>query len=142
MSLTLSYAGYIKKVEFRQAGEKSIAEVSVCEKKYNKDKNADPEFDWVRATCWEPNEHLLAKLKKGNAVVFQGRFATRKYKDAQGVEKISLEVRVSDIQVFEMAGTEQQEKAVPAPGPRRPAAPSGGDDGSDGPPFMRRSEWE
>jgi single-stranded DNA-binding protein len=119
MSLTLSYAGYIKKVEFRQAGEKSIAEVSVCEKKYNKDRNAEPEFDWVRATIWEPNEHLLPKLKKGNAVALSGRFSTRKYTDKQGAEKVSMEVRVNDISVFEVAGAEEPAK----PAARKAAAP-------------------
>lgn len=127
MSLTMTYTGYIKRVEFRQAGEKSIAEVSVCEKKYNKDKTAEPEFDWVRATIWEPNEHLLPKLKKGNAIYFAGKFSTRKYKDKEGVDKVSMEVRVNDCQVFEVAGAEAPAAPAapapaPAPAPRRPAA--------------------
>lgn len=141
MSLTMHYAGFIKKVEFRQAGEKSICEVSVCEKKYNKDKNAEPEFDWVRATIWEPNEYLMPKLKKGNAIVFSGRFSTRKYKDKEGNDKTSMEVKVNDVQVFEVAGAEAP--SAPAPAPRRPAAQAvGGTEVADEPPFQRRGEWE
>ncbi len=141
MSLTLTYTGYIKKVEFRQAGEKSIAEVSVCEKKYNKDKTADPEFDWVRATVWEPNEHLLPKLKKGNGVTFTGRFSTRKFKDKEGNDKTSMEVRVSDITVFEVAGAEAPADK-PAPAPRKLVQVTGSTDDTSEPPFVCRGEWE
>jgi single-stranded DNA-binding protein len=132
MSMIMSYAGFIKKVEFRQAGEKSIAEVSVCEKKYNKDKNAEPEFDWVRATIWEPKEYLLPKLKKGNAICFSGHFSTRKYKDKEGNDKVSMEVRANEVQVFEIGGAEAP--SAPAPAPRKPAAPAADDD-SGSPPF-------
>lgn len=136
MSLTLSDTCFIKKVEFRQAGEKSIAEVSVCQKKYNKDKTADPEFDWVRVTCWEPKPEKAARLKKGNLFQFTGQFSTRKYTDKAGVEKISMEVRASDWMAWDMGAPSEQAEA-PAPAPRRPAADVGGGQGSDEPPFIQ-----
>lgn len=148
MSLTINFAAKIQKAEFRQAGEKSICEVSVCEKKYNKDKSADPEYDWLRVTIWEPPEFLANKLKKGNFIAGSGIFSTRKYTDKAGVEKVSMECRADTRTVtvvdagFFGEREAQQEKAVPAPGPKRPAAPSGGGGDEDGPPFQRRCEWE
>jgi single-stranded DNA-binding protein len=147
MSLTITYAGKIQKAEFRQVGEKSVCQVSVCEKKYNKDKNADPEYDWIEASIWDAPEFLAAKLKKGNFITFSGTFATRKYTDKAGVEKKNMECRCDtrNVTVVDAGffGERQEQSAAPAPAPRRPAAPAGGGaDPDDSPPFARRCEWE
>lgn len=131
MSFIITILGQkIQKAEFRQAGEKSICEVSVCEKKYNKDKNAEPEFDWLRLQIWEPPEWMVSKLKKGNFISAMGAFSTRKFKDKEGNDKTSMECRCDtrSVSVVEVGGAE----AAAAPAPRRPAAPSE-DDGA--PPF-------
>lgn len=138
MSLTLNFAGKIQKAEFRQAGEKTVCEVSVCEKKYNKDKNAEPEYDWIQASVWDPPEFLAAKLKKGNFITFSGSFSTRKYTDKAGVEKKNMECRCDtrNVTVVDAGFFERYENpaAAPAPAPRRSAV-SAADDGDQGPPF-------
>jgi single-stranded DNA-binding protein len=143
MSFTIHDTCFIKKVEFRQAGEKSIAEVSVCQKKYNKDKEAAAEFDWLRLTIWEPHPSQVEKLKKGNLIYFSGKFSTRKYTDKAGVEKTSMEVRCNDWNAFEMPGVEAAAPA-PAPVPRRPTpvVDAGGSTDDSNPPFLPRGNWE
>ena len=133
MSFIITILGQkIQKAEFRQAGEKSICEVSVCEKKYNKDKAAEPEFDWLRLQIWEPPEWMVPKLKKGNFISATGGFQTRKFKDKEGNEKVSMECRCDtrSVSVVDVGGAEAP--SAPAPAPRRPAAPA---DESDPVPF-------
>lgn len=147
MSLTITYSGKIQTAEFRQVGEKTVCDVSVCEKKYNKDKTVKPEFDWIRAQIWEAPEFLVNKLKKGNFITFSGEFSTRKYTDKAGVEKVNMECRVGprSVTVVDAGffGEHGEQAAAPAPAPRRPAAPSGGGGDEDSqPPFQRRCEWE
>lgn len=139
MSLAITFAGKIQKAEFRQAGEKSVCEVSVCEKKYNKDKNAEPEYDWIQASIWEPPEFLVAKLKKGNFITFSGQFSTRKYTDKAGVEKKNMECRCDtrNVTVVDAGFFGERQSEASAPAPRRPAADVGGGQGSDEPPFAQ-----
>jgi single-stranded DNA-binding protein len=135
VSLTINFSGKIQKAEFRQAGEKSVCQVSVCEKKYNKDKNAEPEYDWIEASIWEPPEFMVAKLKKGNFITFSGSFSTRKYTDKAGVEKKNMECRcdtrnvtVVDAGFFgEREAPKQAFMDPPAGMTRRPAAPAADD---------------
>ena len=128
MSLTITFAGKIQTAEFRQVGEKFVCDVSVCEKKYNKDKEAKPEFDWIRASIWDATEFLANKLKKGNFITFTGEFATRKYTDKAGVEKVNMECRVGprSVTVVDAGffGERGPAAETAAPAPRRPAAPA------------------
>ena len=145
MSLTVSFTGKIQKAEFRAVGEKNVCQVSVCEKKYNKDKDAAPEYDWVEASIWDAPQFLADKLKKGNFIAFTGSFSTRKYTDKAGVEKKNMECRcdtrsvtVVDAGFFgEQVKSREQAEAQPA-APRRPAAASiGGGYGDSEPPFAK-----
>ena len=134
MSLTITFNGKIQTAEVRQAGEKTVCEVSVCEKKYNKDKNAEPEFDWIRANIWDAPEFLVAKLVKGNFISFSGEFSTRKFTAKDGTVKVSMECRCNGRSVTVVdAGFFGERAAAPAQAPRRPAAAPVDDDSS--PPF-------
>lgn len=138
MSLTINFSGKIQKAEFRQAGEKTVCEVSVCEKKYNKDKSAEPEYDWIQASIWDPPEFLAAKLKKGNFITFSGGFSTRKYTDKAGVEKKNMECRCDtrNVTVVDAGffGEREAQQAAAYQVPRRPAAPPADVEDSS-PPF-------
>ena len=140
--IRLTLSGIIKNVRHFNAGTKPAVEFSMCVKNRTKD-GEEPTFTWARGIVWEPPEWM--KLEKGMEITaLNGQTTLRSYTDKDGKEKVSMDAKFSsyDIQVHG-SKVEQQEKAVPAPGPRRPAAPSGGGgDADEQPPFDRRSEWE
>jgi single-stranded DNA-binding protein len=143
----LTIIGQIKAIKYRTAGETPVCEVSVCKKRYAK-QGEEPSYDWYRVNIWGKLPDFMAKkIAKDNFIGAVGDFSTRDWVDKDGNKKNEKEVKCQsfDVEVDgpNLAEGEQQEKAVPAPGPRRPAAPSGGGGDEDSsPPFMRRSEWE
>lgn len=54
-------------------------------------------------------ESLEAYVKKGTQVAVSGEFLARPYKDASGNEKLSLDVRVSDLTLIGGASNTQNE---------------------------------
>lgn len=130
--LKLQFAGKIHKAEHKQAGDKSICEVSICKKVPAKGQDAE-RFDWVRITIWTPPDWAIARLAKGNYISGSGEMTMRPY-EKDGVKKYSLEVRCGsyDFEVEELA--ERGESAPQAdPPPRRPVASP--IDDSNPPPF-------
>ena len=139
MSLTITFSGKIQTAEFRAVGEKSVCDVAVCEKKYNKDKSAEAEFDWVRAQIWDAPEFLVAKLKKGNFITFSGEFSTRKYADKAGLERVSMECRCNprSVTVVDAGffGDRGAQPVATTPAPRRAAPAPASTEADDEPPF-------
>lgn len=66
---------------------------------------------WIKCAVWgKRGEALLPYLKKGQLVGVSGEFAARPWKDKQGVEKISNEVRVNDVKLL---GSKEAPKEQP-----------------------------
>lgn len=56
---------------------------------------------WLNCSLWgKRGESVLPYLKKGTLVGVQGEFQARTYNDKEGNEKMSLELRVSDLKLL------------------------------------------
>lgn len=133
--LKLMFSGTIKKVEFRQAGDTPLVELSLCRKNYAKP-GEDVHFTWIKATVFKPPEWMPAKLVKGAHVSGCGEFTLRSYVDKTGQKGVSAEVRCGSFDL-DVAGDESgaATAAVPVKAePRRPAATPSAID-LDEPPF-------
>lgn len=130
----MTVVGQIKSVKHRMAGDTPVCEVSVCKKKYQKDKTAEPEFDWFRICIWgKIPDFMAAKLVKGNIIGATGQFATRTWQSNEG-PKTDMEIKCQSSDVM-VDGPNVAEGAAPQPapqtGPRRPAPAQPADE----PPF-------
>ena len=133
--LKLSFAGFITKAEHKQAGSKSLIELSICKK--NRVKEGDPEaFTWIRVAVWECPEFLVPKLVKGAFVAGSGDMTLRSYVNKDGAKAVSCEVRCSgyDIEsgVPKDGAPAQVAQSAPVPAAKLPGAASPTD---DEPPF-------
>lgn len=141
--IRLSLSGIIKTVKNFTVGDKPAVEFSLCVKnRAAKGEDPDkPTFTWARGVIFDRPDWMV--LDKGTEITaLNGKVTLRSYKDAQGVEKVSLDAIYSSFDV-QVHGQKAEQQAAPAPAPRRPAAPSGGGgDDDSSPPFMRRCEWE
>jgi hypothetical protein len=97
-TLKLQFSGHIKKVQVRQAGTKTVAEVQLCKKVPGK--NGEPDaFTWVKATIWEPKDWQQSKLLAGAYISGCGDFAMRSYTKTDGTKGVSAEVRCSSFDI-------------------------------------------
>lgn len=120
-TLRLFFAGQIKKAETRMAGDTPILELSVCKKNYAK-AGVEPTFTWVNCTIFKPADFQVQKCVKGAFVAGSGEFTTRSYKDKDGKDKVSSDVRCNsfDVECGSDASDAQPEKAT-APARAKPA---------------------
>lgn len=67
---------------------------------------------WLNCSLWgKRGESVLPYLKKGTLVGVQGEFQARTYNDKEGNEKMSLELRVSDLKLLGSAGHNKSQHA-------------------------------
>jgi single-strand DNA-binding protein len=131
----ITIIGQIKGVKHRMAGDSPVCELSVCKKRYAKDKNETPTFDWFRINVWgKLPEFMAKKMAKDNFIGAVGQFGTRDWTDKDGNKKTQMEVKCQsfDVEVDGPNVAEGEQQAAPAP--RRPAAPAADVDDSS-PPF-------
>ncbi len=133
--LRIHFAGEIKKVEHRQAGDKPVMSLSICKKNYAK-QGEEATFTWLNVSVWGPlPDWLVNKAIKGGFIAGSGEFSLRSYTDKNGQKAVSAECRATSFDV-ESAGTSD---ATPEPAPvkaapRKPAPATAADD-SESPPF-------
>ncbi len=133
------------------AGDKAVCEfgIAINRKFKGSDGEMKEEATFVEIVAWGRTAELCGQyLTKGSGAFIEGRLTQETWEDKKdGSKRSKTKVTADNVQFMggkkDRQEGEQQEKAVPAPGPRRPAAPepSGGGSDSD-PPFQRRSEWE
>ena len=135
--LRLTFAGQIKKAEWKNAAGKSICELSVCKKNKAKE-GEEPTFTWVRVTLWEPADFQTPKLATGNFLAGSGEMTMRSYIDKTGAKGVSCEVSCRSFDVEVAAAGEQAPPVATDPAaaqPKRPAAPAPAASPDDEPPF-------
>lgn len=95
---------------------------------------------WLNCNLWGKRAETLAPmLLKGTRVGITGELTNRPYTDKQGVEKHSLEVRVSDVTLLSKkdgsTGSAQRQDIKPNEQDNAPSAPRNFDDFDDDIPF-------
>ena len=125
----VGHLGKDPEIRTMQSGAK-VANLSVATSESWKDKSSGERVsktEWHRVTIFNENIVKVAEqyLKKGSMVYLEGQLETRKWTDAQGVEKFSTEIVLKpykgELTMLGSAPTEQQPRAAIGP---RPAAPS------------------
>ena len=57
---------------------------------------------WLQVTAWDKTAEAVEKYaRKGTAVFVQGKLQIQKYKDKQHVERTSVEVSASNVQILD-----------------------------------------
>ncbi len=57
---------------------------------------------WLQVTAWDNTAEAVEKYaRKGTAVFVQGKLQINKYKDKQHVERTSVEISASNVQILE-----------------------------------------
>ena len=142
--ITICFSGNVKKFSVRQAGEKQVAEFSICRKNYNSKKDVKDTFTWINVSIYDPKPFVLEHLRDDIPIAGEGEAILRSYEKQDGTKGVSLDVRCQS-QGIDFPFSEGHGRAdAAAPNPARPSAPAdiGGGSGGDEPPFMRRGEWE
>lgn len=86
-------------IRYTQSGD-AVAALSVAtsEKWKDSDGNWQENTDWHRVIAWKGlAERCSEHLKKGSKVYVEGKLEYRKWKDQQGNERITAEVKAFDI---------------------------------------------
>lgn len=119
--------------------------VATTEKWKNQAGEQQESTEWHRVTAFAKLAEIVGKyLKKGSQVYIEGKIQSRKYQDKDGNEKVSVEIRASEMQMLggrtDATGDQQpqaQQRPAPAarPAPKTAAGGSGFDDMSDDIPF-------
>jgi single-strand DNA-binding protein len=107
----------------------TICKLSVAVTEKVKDGDAwKDETEWFRVTVFgKTAENAAQYLQKGRQVYVEGRLKTEKYKDKDGVEKVSVEVIASNVVFLAGGGDDKGGGKSKAPA----AAAAGGGDDSD-----------
>ena len=57
---------------------------------------------WLQVTAWEKHAEAVEKYaSKGTLVFVQGRLQVQKYQDKQHIERTSVEINASNVQILE-----------------------------------------
>ena len=85
---------------------------------------------WIKCSMFGDRGPKLAQyLRKGQQVAVSGEFDPRPYQAKDGAEKISLELRISAVELIGGKNDTQQSQPEPAPKPApKPPAPNFYDD--------------
>ena len=104
--------------ELKAVGSTELLEFNVVNETGFGDKKIS---SWYRAKIWgKKATSLHDHLTKGKQIVVYGELSLRKYTDKDGVEKMSPEVNVSNL---DFCGDKQGGGSAPAPAPA-PSAPT------------------
>ena len=64
---------------------------------------------WLQVTAWDKNAEAVEKYtRKGTVVFVQGKLHIQKYKDKQQVERTSVEVSASNVQILDKKPKEDE----------------------------------
>jgi single-strand DNA-binding protein len=131
-AIILGAVGRDPEVRYLPTG-KAVCTVSVATSTKRKDKNSGENVEdtqWHRVTFYERLAEIAGEyVKKGRPIYVEGRIKYGVYTDKNGVEKNTVDIIATELQL--LGGKEHQEKAEAKPKP----ASSGFDDMDDDIPF-------
>lgn len=88
--------------------------LAVTETRKDKDGNKQERTDWFRVVAWNKQGDFAMKyLKKGAEIIVSGTLRTGKYKDKDGVERYTVDVFATDIQVIKWPADRQEKEPAP-----------------------------
>lgn len=108
--------GQDPELRYTQSG-KAVATLSIATTRQwrDKDDKVQEETEWHRVVVWGTQAEAVTKHKsKGDQLYVEGRLATRKYTDKDGVDRWSTEVAASRVLFTGRAPTNRRNDPHPA----------------------------
>jgi len=135
-------AGRDPEMRYLPSGQ-AVCNVSVATSSRRKDKNSGEVIEdtqWHRVTFYERLAEIAGEyVKKGKPIYVEGRLKYGKYTGQDGVEKNTVDIVATELQLLggrDDSGSSAPPRAPAAPPPARAAKPASGfDDMSDDTPF-------
>ena len=89
--------------ELRQAGDSQVANFTMATNESYKDKSGEwqNKSEWHGIVAWRDLADRVSKLKKGQLVYVEGKLATRKWQDKNGVDKYTTEIIARTVRLLE-----------------------------------------
>lgn len=123
--------------------ESAVIQLSIATSDVWKDKNTGEQqerTEWHRVVMFNRLAEIAAEYtRKGSKVYIEGSLKTRKWTDAQGVEKYTTEIIASEMQLLDSKGSNPgfntPNEGAPASKPSKPAAAKDNFDIEDDIPF-------
>ena len=117
MSNNISFVGRLgREPDLKNVGDFTVLEMAVANNTGFGDKQVT---NWFKCTVWGKKANSLCQhLNKGSHVFITGELSLRKYTDKDGVEKMSPEVNVSNL---DFCGDKQGGESTPASSAPSPA---------------------
>jgi len=123
---------------------KAVANVSIATSMRRKDKNTGETIEsteWHRVTFYDRLAEIAGEyVKKGKSIYVEGRLKYGKYTDQSGVEKNTVDIIATELQLLGGADDAPKSRSGPiprqapaqaAPAPRQASRPSSGFDDMD-----------
>jgi single-strand DNA-binding protein len=100
--------------EFRQAGAKEVASMSLATDETFKDKNGERQkkTQWHRLTSWISIPFIREYLHSGDSIYVEGKIEYREWTDKEGNKKWATDINVTDIKPISTARTEENRPAA------------------------------
>lgn len=84
--------------------------IAVSERRKNKEGNYENDTTWFNIIAWNKIAEICGEhLKKGSKVFVEGKLVMRKYTDKNGVDRMAVEVNLSDMEILTPKPKQQQE---------------------------------
>ena len=118
-------------------GGAAVSTLNLATTEVFKDREGQKKEDtqWHRVILWgKAAETLQDYLTKGKQIYVEGKLQTRKWKDKDGNDKYTTEVRGDRVVLLSGGGGSRGEGARPEGGARSPGAGAGADEFSHGEP--------
>jgi single-strand DNA-binding protein len=134
-AVILGAVGRDPEVRYSAAG-KAVCTISVATSTKRKDQSGQyvEDVQWHRVTFYDRLAEIAGEyVKKGRPIYVEGRIKYGVYTDKNGVEKNTVDIIATELQL--LGGKEHQEKPEAKPAKSAKPASSGFDDMSDDPPF-------
>lgn len=114
----IGYLGNDPEVRYMNNGD-PVANMSIATtQRWKVGDEQKEETEWHRLVLYKRLAEIAGEyLKKGAHVCIQGRIRTRKWQDKEGVDRYTVEIIVSDMQ---MLGRAEQREEAPPPARRQP----------------------
>lgn len=101
--------GQAPEVRYMANGE-AVCNFSLATTEKFKDKAGEQQeqTEWHRVSAWGRQAEVIGEyLNKGSLIYVEGKIQSRKYTDKSGVEKVSVEIRMSELKMLGHRQTEQ-----------------------------------
>ena len=109
-AIIIGFVGKQPETRMMQEGN-AVTNFSIATTEKYKDKTGAPkeQVEWHKISCFgKLSEIASAYVKKGSLVYIEGKITTRSWKDANGIQKYSTEIKAEKIELLNRVNAEDE----------------------------------